>query len=305
MIKQKIKQFFIGIFWRGWKGTFTFWERFGFHIIPNSYYQCIPDTRTLKDELWNSQSELKGININEKSQLELLADFQKNFKSEYDNFNSFPTSVPYEYYLNNDMYGSVDAEILYCMIRHFKPKNIFEIGSGYSTCLSAKAALKNQEEGSPCNLVAIEPFPNEVLKKGFPGLNNLIIKKIEDIDLAEFEKLEENDILFIDSSHALRIGGDVQCEYLKIIPRLKKGVIIHIHDIFLPAEYPKDWILKNFRFWTEQYLLHAFLAFNNSFEILWAGRYLHSKYPEKLETAFNSYDRKKIGPVSFWIRKIK
>jgi predicted O-methyltransferase YrrM len=305
MIKDKIRKFFIKILWESWKKTFTFWERLGFHVIPNSYYQCIPDTRTLRNELWSRQSELKGIDINEKSQLELLASFQRDFKNEYDNFNSLQTGVPYEYYLNNDMYGSADAEILYCMVRYFKPKNIFEIGSGYSTCLSAKAALKNREEASPCNLVAIEPFPNEVLKKGFPGLNRLIIKKIEDVDLAEFEKLGENDILFIDSSHALRIGGDVQREYLEILPRLKKGVVVHIHDIFLPAEYPQDWILKNFRFWTEQYLLQAFLEFNDSFEILWAGHYFHLKYPEKLEEAFKSYNREKILPASFWIRRIK
>jgi len=120
----------------------------------------------------------------------------------------------------------------------------------------------------------------------------------------EFGKLKENDILFIDSSHVLKIGSDVQYEYLDILPRLSKGVIVHVHDIFLPAEYPKEWVLKDYIFWTEQYLLQAFLAFNDSFEVLWAGHYMHLKYPNKLEDAF-SYKRDERLPGSFWMRKIK
>jgi len=193
------------------------------------------------------------------------------------------------------------------MIRHFKPKKIFEIGSGNSTYLSAHAILKNKEEDNDyeCELVAIEPYPNDILKAGFPGLSKLIPKKAQDIPLSEFKKLLENDILFIDSSHVLKIGSDVQYEYLEILPRLNKGVIIHVHDIFLPTEYPKEWVLKDYRFWTEQYLLQAFLAFNNSFEVLWAGSYMHLRYPDKLEEVFSSYKRDERWPGSFWIRKIK
>jgi predicted O-methyltransferase YrrM len=203
------------------------------------------------------------------------------------------------------MFGPVDAEILYSMIRHFKPKNIFEIGSGFTTFLMARAVLKNKNEGHDCKLISHDPYSNEIIKQKFPGFSELKDRKVEEADLNEFLELEANDLLFIDSSHALRIGGDVWFEYLKILPRLKPGVIIHIHDIFLPAEYPREWVLKYFRFWNEQYLLQAFLTLNDSFEVLWAGHYVHSKFPEKLESAFNSYDRKKIGPVSFWIRRVK
>ena len=192
------------------------------------------------------------------------------------------------------------------MIRHFKPKRIFEIGSGNSTYLSAQAVLKDKEDnGHKCELIAVEPYPNDVLKAGFPGLSELISTKIQDIPLSEFNKLKENDILFIDSSHVLKIGSDVQYEYLEILPRLNKGVIVHLHDIFLPAEYPREWVLKDYRFWTEQYLLQAFLAFNDNFEVLWAGSYIHLKHPDKLEAAFSSYKRDERLPGSFWIRKIK
>jgi len=304
---MKIKRMYNVVLRRIIKKTFLFWQRLGFHITPNHFYEPIPDTRTLKDDLWSKHSELVGININEKKQLELLSLFASKFKNEYEAFPKSKTYTPYEYYVNNGAFESVDGETLYCMIRHFKPRKIFEIGSGNSTYLSAQAVLKNREEDDSyeCELVAIEPYPNEILKAGFPGLSKLIPTKVQDIPLSEFKKLTENDILFIDSSHVLKIGSDVQYEYLEILSRLNKGVIVHVHDIFLPAEYLKEWVLKDYIFWNEQYLLQAFLVFNDSFEVLWAGSYMHLKHPDKLETAFSSYKRDKRWPGSFWMRKIK
>lgn len=290
------------------KKTFTFWQKIGFHVTRNHFYEPIPDTRTLENELWSDHSELVGININEEFQIRILSEFFSVFKEEY---NALPqdkneTEKPYNYYVNNGGFESVDGEILYCMIRYFKPKKVLEIGSGNSTYLSAQAILKNKDEnGHECELIAVEPYPNDVLKTGFPGLSELVPKKIQDLPLSEFSRLEENDILFIDSSHVLKIGSDVQYEILEILPRLDKGVIVHIHDIFLPAEYPKDWTLKHYRFWTEQYLLQAFLTFNDSFEIIWAGSYMHLKHPDKLEAAFTSYERNERWPGSFWLKKIK
>lgn len=291
------------------KQNFRLWERKGYHITPVHYYEPIPNTATLKDELWKKESELVGVNINEKSQINLLSLFSFEFKEEYDSFPRNKTSIRHQYYLNNASFVNVDAEILYCMTRHFKPKRIFEIGSGYSTFLTAQAVLKNKEEDAnyECEFVAIEPYPNETLKEGFLGLSKLLVKRIQDIPVSEFEKLKENDILFIDSSHVLSIGSDIQYEYLEILPRLDKGVLIHIHDIFMPAEYPKEFVLKNHWFWTEQYLLQAFLTYNDCFEVLWAGSYMHLKHPDKLKTTFSSYDRDErwVGPGSFWMRKNK
>jgi hypothetical protein len=192
------------------------------------------------------------------------------------------------------------------MVRYFKPKRVFEIGSGNSTYLSAQALLKNKDEDNHKNeLIAIEPYPNDVLKTGFPGLSKLISEKIQNTPTSEFSKLEEKDILFVDSSHVLKIGSDVQYEILEILPRLNEGVIVHIHDTFLPAEYPKNWVLEDFRFLNEQYLLQAFLAFNKSFEVQWAWSYMHLHHPDKLEAAFSTYSRDKRWPGSFWMRKIK
>ena len=103
----------------------------------------------------------------------------------------------------------------------------------------------------------------------------------------------------------LKIGGDVQYEILEILPRLKTGVIIHLHDIFLPLEYPKEWVLRAYYFWTEQYLLQAFLSFNKNYEILFAASFMNLYHPHRLEHAFNSYMRDKVNPGSFWIQRIK
>lgn len=300
---MKIAKIYSAFLWRFLRITFPLWQRLGFHITPNNYYQPIPDTAALKNDLWEKQSELIGVRINDERQVKLLSLFSSRFKKEYEGFPRKKTDVPYQFYLKNGMFESVDAEVLYCMIRHFKPKRIFEIGSGNSTYLSAQAALKNKKDGRECELTAIEPYPNKILRRGFPGFYGLIPTKIEDLPLSEFDKLRENDILFIDSSHALKIGGDVRYEYLEILPRLQRGIIIHFHDIFLPAEYPKEWVVKDCKFWTEQYLLQAFLAFNDKFEVLWAGNYMHLRHPDKIEAAFGSYRRNESQPGSFWIRK--
>ncbi len=288
------------------KKTFPLWQMIGLHVTPNHYYEPIPDTSTLSNKLWQKCSELIGIDINEQAQINLLSEFDLKYKEEFNRFPENKTTCPYQYFINNGYFGEIDGEILYCMIRHFKPKKIIEIGSGYSTYMSAQAIIKNKTDcGHETELVSIEPYPNKVIKSGFPGLSHLISRKLQDVSLSDFTSLEENDILFIDSSHVLKIDNDVQYEYLDILPRLKKGVIIQIHDIFLPEEYPREWVFNLYRFWNEQYLLQAFLAFNESFKVLWAGNYMCLNNTDQVESTFNSYKKNKTKPGSFWIMKVK
>src|SRR5207247_5820903 len=98
--------------------------------------------------------------------------------------------------------------------------------------------------------------------------------------------LQSGDVLFIDSSHTVKIGGDVNYLFLEVLPRLKPGVIVHVHDIFLPFEYPREWVRDDFRFWAEQYLLQAFLTFNSEFQVLMANNYLNHSYAKVLRRAF-------------------
>lgn len=297
------------------KECYRIFEQAGFHITPNHFYSPIPDSSTLKDSLWEKDSELVGLDMNTNEQLRLLHEVFPQFRSEFD----FPkvkneSMQDHDFFLNNFSFGAPgEAEVLHSMIRHFKPKRIVEIGAGFSTYLSAKACLLNKEkDGFDTNLIAIEPFPNDTVKKGFPGLSELIQKPLEEVDLDLFRSLEANDILFIDSTHVLKIGGDVKYEYLEIVPRLKNGVLVHSHDIFFPGEYPKSWVANNHWFWTEQYLLQAFLAFNNAFEILWASQYMNRRYLNELITVFPSYQNiplnntqanHGVGSGSLWMRR--
>lgn len=299
---------FAGRSYRQWhryvRLMFPLWQQLGVHVLPNHFYNPIPDTRELTDSFFSRRSELIGITMQDEQQLALLNNFKNKFLSEYQTFPQNSTGVGHEYYISNRTFEEVDGEILYCMIREFKPRKIIEIGSGFSTYLTAQAVLKNSEDGHNSDFTAIEPYPNNVLTQGLPGLTRLMKKCVQEVSLAEFAALQENDILFIDSSHVLKPGSDVQYEYLEILPRLNKGVIVHVHDIFMPAEYPKEWMMKHLRFWNEQYLLQAFLTFNDSFEVIWAANYMLLKHPEQLKEAFPCCSANTL-PGSFWIRRTR
>jgi len=285
---------------------FLLLQKIGFNLTLNHYYQPIPDLTALKNDLWQKNSELPGIVLNDAKMLELLRQFREKFQSEYEKIPHEDPHIPGKFYLLNRDFGRVDAEILYCMIRRFQPRKIIEIGSGYSTLLTAQAVLENSARDKiDCNFTAIEPYPREMLIQGLPGLSGFIKSPVQEAPLSVFQELKENDILFIDSSHVLKTGSDVQYEFLEILPRLNKGVLIHIHDIFFPEEYPKSWLFEQLRFWNEQYLLQAFLAYNSAFEIVWAGNYMCLKYPDGLKQTFSSYDQDVVRSGSFWLRKIR
>jgi predicted O-methyltransferase YrrM len=245
-----------------------------------------------------------GLNMREPDQLELVKQFA-NYRAEYDALPIERTDQPYQFYHNNGLYGWVDAIFLYCILRVFNPRRVYEIGSGYSTLLAAQALAVNASEAPQSGyreLVAIEPYPRDFLA-GLPGLTRIIRVPVQQVDLAEFEQLDANDVLFIDSSHVLKAGSDVQHEYLEILPRLQPGVLVHAHDIFLPREYPEQWLRQKQRFWNEQYLLQAFLAFNEAFEVVLSAAYLHTERPHVLSAACSFYDPAQGSPGSFWFRR--
>jgi len=297
------------------KRFFSLWESRGYHVTPVHFYELIPDTREFADELWSRQSALAGIDMREPSQLELLRRFASQYKGEYDRFPYAPTQTPYEFHFNNGYYETVDAEVLYCMIRDCKPRRVVEIGSGFSTMITAAAIRRNQADAPEyqCEFTCIEPYPRDVIKSGFEGLTRLIQARVQDVPLDVFLSLEEKDVLFIDSSHVVTVGSDVCYEYLEVLPVLKKRVVVHIHDILLPQLYSRSWFQAKV-FWNEQYLLQAFLAFNNAFQTLWAANFMHLRHPEDLSRAFASYavfknssdQRKRLhGHKSFWIQKVR
>jgi len=276
---------------------FSLWQERGFHATPVHFYQPIPDTRALPERLWQEPGELVGIETNDAVQLDLLRNVFPRFREEFEQFPARATKDPARFHFNNGFFDGTDALVAYCMIRHFQPRLIIEVGGGYSTLLTREAVAR----GNQSELICIEPFPRDFLRAGFMGLKKLIEKPVQDVDLALFAQLDSGDILFIDSSHTVKIGGDVNYLFLEVIPRLKPGVIVHVHDIFLPFDYRRDWVIDELRFWTEQYLLQAFLAFNSQFEVLLGNSYVAHRYMEELKKTFPNSPW--WGGGSFWMRR--
>ena len=274
-----------------YRELFPNWEKHGFHVTPVHFYEPIPDTQSLPERLWSQPSELVGIDMNTARQLDLLRNHLTKFRDEYNNLSVDPPPG------QRRPFHGVDALVAYCMVRHFQPRLIIEVGSGFSSLIMGHAALKNENSA----LTSIDPFPRDFVRSGLPGRQSLIAKKVEDIDLEFFSQLQSGDILFIDSSHTVKIGGEVNYLFLEVLPRLRPGVIVHVHDIFLPFEYRRDWVLDELRFWNEQYLLHAFLAFNSEFEVLMANSYLNHYYQNDLKAAFAGLTSWESG--SFWMRR--
>ncbi len=282
---------------------FEVWEKRGLHITPVHFYQPLPDARELSSYGWDRVSAMPGLDLREKGQLELLDRLSRAYKREY---SRFPLSERPSggFFVDNGTFESVDCEVYYSIIRLYKPSRIVEVGGGNSTLLSASAALANKAEtGAAPELTLVEPYPGRAVSAGIPGLSRLLAEKAESVPLETFTALEGNDILFIDSSHVLKTGGDVQRLYLEVLPRLGNGVLVHIHDIFFPFDYPRNVVLGRKRFWTEQYLVQAFLAFNSGFEVLWSSSFMHHKHPGELEAAFPSYSRASRRPGSLWLRR--
>lgn len=278
--------------------------RIGVFPIIDHYYDplFIPDQ--VKHDL-GTDRDLPGIDLNENQQLELLKGL--NFSDELVKM-PFDKTADLKYYFNNSVFLSGDSEISYGMIRHFKSRKIIEIGSGLSTLMTLNAIQKNKEEDANynCEMICVEPFEHKWLDK----LDiKLVRSMVEDVDISLFDKLEKNDILFIDSSHMIKPQGDVLFLFLHVLPKLKPGVLVHIHDIFTPRDYLADWVLVKNRMWNEQYLLEAFLSHNHDFKIISAVNFLRHHHLEAL-SACCPVMKKQIEsgadrePGSFWIQKV-
>ena len=289
---------------------FQTWEQHGWHLTANHFYSVVPDTRELADALWQRESELPGIDMRDEHQLAFLEDAVARFGDELAALPRRQADADGGYFVDNGAFESVDAEVLYSMIRGSKPKRVLEIGSGWSTLLSMRALEANRADGADqaARLTAIEPYPYPFVRDAVaarPDYAEMLDEQVQGLPLDMFCSLGEGDILFIDSSHVLRIGSDVQYEFLEILPRLRPGVLVHVHDIFLPGEYPRDWVLgPEHRFWNEQYLLQAYLIGNARTEVVWGSSWMHRRHPEALEKAFGSYDRGTRFPGSFWFRTL-
>lgn len=272
------------------------------------FYSPVPDIPDLENrKVWNHKSELAGIDFRPEKQLQLLKQLGAEYGSEC-NWPLHPTGKDAEFYLKNSSFSYGCAAALYTIIRHFKPRRFIEIGSGHSSKVIASALEKNKQDDSSYayEYTIIDPYPGEMVSK-LPAVSQLVKAKVECVDPKLFENLGKNDIVFVDSSHTVKTGGDVTFMILDVLPRLNPGVLVHFHDINLPYEYPKVYFTNpQFRvFWTEAYLLQAFLAFNNKFEVLLAMNYLQSDHMDEFCHAFAPFKLEDnwANSGSFWIRR--
>ncbi len=286
-----------------WK-IFYLFERIGIHVLPVHYYSPIPDTRQLgkRLELLTQEHPMYGVDLREAAQLDIL-NLLKSYEDEYRQagdgiFGITQREMP--------SYAPINALALYAFVRHFKPKRVIEVGAGMSTKITSAAMTKNKEQGQIGEFIVIEPYPTNELRKGYEGVSRLIVAKVEDVDISIFKALGADDILFIDSSHTVKPLGDVNYLFLRVIPQLNPGVIIHVHDIFFPVEYLSHHFFNQGlkMFWQEQYLLHAFLLFNHEFEVILSMSILHFKRQDRLKELFSWYESER-WPSSFWMRRKK
>jgi hypothetical protein len=248
-----------------WRQRLKQYENF-FHR--DHYYSPIPfvdEVRRREAIIFDRQARsLPGIELQEDEQLALLEKLQV-----------FGADLPFpekqtdgsRYWLDNKFFPYADAVFYYCLLRHCRPRRVVEIGSGFS---SAAFLDTNQRFfGGEIECTCIDPDSSRLdrLMKPEDGRRTTVLKQtVQDVPLDTFQKLQSNDILFVDSSHVAKVGSDVNDIFFRIFPALAQGVHIHVHDVFYPFEYPKHWIYGG-RAWNEAYLLRAFLQCNHQFRI--------------------------------------
>jgi hypothetical protein len=268
--------------------------------VAKHYYSPIPELDQLPPDIWTRESELAGLRFDVTAGLAFVEEELASYLSEY-RPPTAPTSDPRDYYLDNGLYESVDAETLYAMVRRFAPQRIVELGSGMSTLVIADARARN--DGSSRHVV-YDPYPREDLAPVLRSVAELRAVAATEVPQAEFADLRSGDLLFVDTTHTVKIGGDVNRVILDVLPRLAPGVLVHIHDIYLPWDYPQEFLAERRFFWAEQYLLQAFLAFNEEFETLFSAHALQRRYPEDVSRLVPSA-RADTRPGAFWLRRVE
>lgn len=268
----------------------------GFHFMPVHFYNPMPDSSKIPESTWDLRYDhIPGIAIEGSHATAVLKDLAQ--------FGHELADVPEVgdgYHWANGTFLGGDASLLYGMIRKHRPKRVLEIGSGMSTQIGLKALSKN---GSG-HYICVEPYPNPTIQAlADGGQIELLPQFVQTVPMERFEELEKGDILFIDSTHVAQIGTDVTYEILQVLPRLKQGVIVHVHDIFLPYELARSWVMDKLVFWNEQHILAAFLAYNSDFEPIISNSQVARSEELRKAAAASSPHAPVQGGGSFWFRR--
>jgi len=271
------------------------------------FYSPVPDLKELDAlRVWDRRSDLAGIDFRPEAQEDYLRALGRLHGAEC----NWPATLPEgdsRYYTENNSFSFGCAAALHCILRANKPRRVIEVGSGNSSKVIASALALNEAEDAPCEYVIIDPYPGDFVRNGGAKAGKVVAQRVETTAPDRFARLGHNDLLFIDSGHTVRIGSDVNFLFLDVLPRLAPGVVVHIHDINLPYEYPRVYFTNpRFRvFWTEAYLLQAFLSLNREFEVLLGMCWIMRERMDVFRKAFPHYDpaQHKLTSGSFWIRR--
>ena len=266
--------------------TFSMLDRAGVHVMPKHYYTPVPDCTWLRENepLWIGRSSLDGIHWDLAEQFAWLQDVCQPYYGEVAGLKSY-----YSFTQNGSGpgYGEIESQVLHCFVRRFAPANIIEIGSGVSTMCMLEAAGFNQRDGKCApRITCVEPFPSQNLRQRKEV--ELIPQFCQQVPLSLFDRLSAGDLLFIDSTHAVKVGSDVMRIYLEIIPHLPAGVFLHIHDVYLPYAYPRDVFSMPY-WWQETALLMALLTNNSRLSVLTCLSALHYDYPQQMQKLLTDY----------------
>ena len=266
---------------------------------PGHFYSPVPDLADIRrraGRLFATDRELPGIDLRAREQVELFCTLAALAREAP--LPAVPGTVA-RYGVENPNYGIGDASMLQAMLRHLRPSRYLEVGSGYTTAL----ALDTNDlylDGTMA-LTAVEPYPELLADVVRPGERvEVIAEQVQSVPLDRFRALDAGDVLFVDCSHVLKTGSDVQHLYTNVLPVLAPGVHVHVHDIFWPFEYLRHWVEAG-RAWNEAYLLHAFLLFNDAFEIMLWNHYLALEHRELVEAELPAMLETPGGAI--WLRR--
>jgi len=266
------------------------------NIIPSNFYSNIPSIEDIETsfEYKEPGAEVYNHHLFNKDKMNSIIEQLYGYADEFNPPTDGDADNPADFFWKNPAFSYSDAMMYYCMIRHFKPARILEIGSGFST-LVAQAALRKNQTGT---LTLIEPYPKPFLKK-LDTVDNLIESFVQNIRVHDMLGLvEQSDIWFIDSTHTVKTGSDCLYLYLKIMPQVTKDIPVHSHDIYLPFGYPHKLILEKHIYWTEQYLLYAYMLDNPKIEVLYSSAYAYAFLRNTLNRLMNQ--KYGSGGSSIW-----
>jgi predicted O-methyltransferase YrrM len=267
------------------------------------FYSPVPDPLELEERasaIWGPRAlVLPGIDFNDAHHLYVLTELFPRLIREYDYPETGPTDDSLQcFYNRNSEFGWLDSRTLFVLMRARQPGRIVEVGSGYSSLLMADVNARFL--AGRTQITCVEPFPRPFLRRNVPGIGRVIERKVQDVPLEALCALGTGDWLFIDSSHVCKVGSDVNTLFLEVVPRLKPGVKVHVHDVFLPEDYPRAWVTELGYYWSEQYLLRALLSRSDAFRVLFGCHYAALRFPNEVSRALPLADGRGFGGGSFW-----